>query len=81
MELRDYQFEAVERVLNDWECGYSKCLVVMATGLGKTVVFSHIAMIRAMRHGGRVLILAHRDKLLKQAEVKIYLATVLRCNV
>jgi superfamily II DNA or RNA helicase len=39
------------------------CLVVMATGLGKTYVFSE----RARRTKGRVLVIAHRDELIVQA--------------
>src|SRR4051812_36071819 len=41
----------------------------MATGLGKTVCFSHIAKEFAQR--GRVMILAHRQELIRQAADKI----------
>ena len=57
LELRDYQRECVEAL--DGLDGGSH-LVVMATGLGKTVTFSRI------RRRGRVLILSHRDELVHQ---------------
>jgi len=43
---------------------------VAATGAGKTVVFSYIAR-NAAAKGNRVLILAHRDTLIKQASRKL----------
>lgn len=54
--------EALERVLS--------VILVLATGAGKTVVFSYIAR-RAADRGARVVILAHRDTLLKQASNKL----------
>ncbi len=57
MELRDYQKECVG-ILDAMERG--SVLVVMATGLGKTVVFS------SLKRRGRVLILSHREELVRQ---------------
>ena len=62
MELRDYQKECV-RVIDGMDKGSG--LVSMATGLGKTVVFSHI------KRKGRVLVLSHRDELVRQP-IKYY---------
>lgn len=45
---------------------------------GKTVCFAKVAE-AAVRAGKKVLILAHRDELLKQAADKVYAATGLRC--
>lgn len=67
--LRDYQEQAVSDVriaLRD----YMRSLLVLSTGAGKTVVFSFIAKTVASR-GKRVLILAHRDQLIKQASSKL----------
>lgn len=58
-ELRPYQEECKE-VLDATEEGSH--LVVLATGLGKTVVFTHL------KRNGRVLILSHRDELVRQPE-------------
>jgi superfamily II DNA or RNA helicase len=44
--------------------------VVLATGAGKTVIFSFIAK-SAAEKGKKVLILAHRDQLIKQASRKL----------
>ena len=57
--LRGYQQECVD-TLNSLEHG--SYLVVMATGLGKTVVFSAISSC------GRILILSHREELVRQPE-------------
>lgn len=78
MELRPYQKEAVAAVLKEWEEGRRKTLLVLPTGTGKTVCFAKVAE-AAVRAGKKVLILAHRDELLKQAAEKIYSATGLRC--
>lgn len=59
ISLRDYQQECVD-ILNSLEGGSH--LVAVATGLGKTVIFSHL------RRQGRVLILSHRDELVHQPE-------------
>lgn len=73
MELREYQAEAEAsvRVAIGFD-GYKAPLVVMATGLGKTVLFSHVA------HNwpeGRVMVIAHRTELIDQAARKIAAVT------
>lgn len=55
--LRDYQQECVD-IINNTESG--SYLVCVATGLGKTVIFSHI------ERKGRMLILSHREELVWQ---------------
>lgn len=57
MELRQYQREALEIIDNIKPGSY---LVKLATGLGKTVIFTNI------RRKGRVLVLAHREELIRQ---------------
>jgi superfamily II DNA or RNA helicase len=52
----------------------------MATGTGKTVVFSLIAS-DLISKGGRVLILAHRDELIRQAADKLHTSTGLCCQI
>jgi superfamily II DNA or RNA helicase len=63
--LRPYQEEALARSLQSIDGGNSP-LLVLATGLGKTVVFCHIAehYVMAKRN---VLVLAHRKELIEQA--------------
>jgi superfamily II DNA or RNA helicase len=65
-ELRPYQQEAVQGILEQLKENRST-LLVLPTGGGKTRVFTEVA------HGwkGRVLILAHRDELLQQARDRI----------
>lgn len=62
MELRAYQKQALASIARSHE-RHRSTLLTMATGLGKTVVFTEYAK----RHGGRALVLAHRGELLTQA--------------
>lgn len=78
MELRPYQNEAKMAVLNEWETGNAKTLLVLPTGCGKTIVFAKITE-ELVRRGKRVLILAHRGELLDQAADKIAKSTGLQC--
>ena len=79
MELRPYQTEAMTAVLDEWDSGNSKTLLVLPTGCGKTIVFAKIAE-ECVKRGKRVLILAHRGELLEQASDKIKKATGLGCS-
>lgn len=66
MELRDYQTNAVDAVLEHLR-QYRSTAIAMPTGSGKTIVFSEIAR----RLNRRTLILAHREELLAQAAEKL----------
>ena len=71
MNLRPYQETAVSKIFEAWE-NYKRTLLVLPTGCGKTIVFANIAARLAKRE--RVLILAHRDELIRQAADKLYKA-------
>ena len=62
MTPRGYQIEAHDATFREWETRRAT-LLEMATGTGKTVVFSLIAQ-TLVKRGLRVLILAHRDELI-----------------
>lgn len=74
MKLRPYQEAAKTAVLQEWEKGNKKTLLVLPTGTGKTIVFSKIIEDR-VRTGDRVLVLAHRGELLDQAADKLAKST------
>lgn len=80
MQLRKYQQEAKEAVLDEWDKGNKKTLLVLPTGTGKTIVFSKVTE-DCVRNGERVLILAHRGELLDQAADKLNKSTGLGCAV
>lgn len=67
-------------MLNEWENGRNKTLLVLPTGAGKTVCFSKIAE-QCVNHGERVMVLAHRWELLKQAQEKIEAVTGIKSAV
>lgn len=70
MELRPYQKQAVESIFQEWDQGHRKTLLVLATGLGKTIVFCNVIK-KLVESGEKVLILAHRKELLDQASDKL----------
>lgn len=80
MKLLPYQEKAVDAIQKEWEEGKRRLLLVMATGCGKTIVFSEIAR-QEIKSGGRVLILAHREELLRQAAEKIESGSGLSCAI
>lgn len=78
INLRPYQVESKTAVFREWVDKNKKTLLVLPTGTGKTVVFSKITE-DCVNSGKRVLILAHRDELLKQAADKLIKTTGLEC--
>lgn len=80
MDLRPYQEAARAAVWEQWDWGVQRTLMVLPTGTGKTIVFSRIIE-DAIRRGGRVLVLAHREELLQQAADKLSRTTGLGCAV
>ena len=68
--LRPYQQEAVEAVRQRYIEGDRATLLVMATGTGKTTVFGDIAR-RTIAKGNGVLVVAHRDELIRQAATRL----------
>lgn len=65
--MRDYQREAKDAVWNAWET-MQRPAVVLPTGSGKTVIFTHmIDHYLIAWPGKRVVVLVHRDELADQA--------------
>lgn len=75
LEPRPYQREALKAIEGAHNRGMQRPAVVMATGLGKTVVFAHLVKRRHERPylqaGRRTLVIAHRSELIDQAVDKI----------
>lgn len=72
LEPRPYQNECIRAVLNAAGEGVKRPACVLPTGSGKTVIFSHLAK-HWNEYGftGRVLILVHRDELVRQTVDKL----------
>jgi superfamily II DNA or RNA helicase len=77
MTLRDYQHEAADCIIEEWKA-VDSTLLVLATGLGKTIVFSDI--IQRMQPK-RAMVIAHREELIWQARDKIERVTGLECGI
>jgi ATP-dependent helicase IRC3 len=69
IQLRPYQQEALDSIVHHNANGINKQLVVLPTGAGKTVIFSHLPLIKP--DCLPMLVLAHRAELLDQARNKI----------
>lgn len=81
--MRDYQSQAIDHLVGEWDAGAVRVPMVLATGLGKTEIFSPLEgmwvignefMNRPLHEtyglGARVLVLAHTDELIEQAAKK-----------
>lgn len=69
-KLRDYQKNDIERIRTEYRKGARAVLHVSPTGSGKTVTFSHITH-NAYKKNKSILILTHRDNLLRQTSKKL----------
>lgn len=80
LALRDYQEHAIKSIFKAWTEEVQRPAVVLPTGAGKTVVFSHLThQFMDWRTAGngdalgsrRVMILVHRDELADQTLAKL----------
>jgi superfamily II DNA or RNA helicase len=72
MELRPYQKRAFVAVATAFlDRAVNKQVIVLATGLGKTIIFSEAIRRRVHTTSKKALILAHREELLAQAAEKL----------
>lgn len=78
MKERPYQANASNAILDAFEHSQTT-LLVLPTGTGKTVVFSHI--VNAMKEHGRCMVIAHREELITQAAKKLWKVTGVRPDV
>ena len=68
LTLRNYQREAIDDIQARWNAGAVRVPTVMATGLGKSIVFSTLADEWLNENPGqRVLVIAHTHELIEQA--------------
>lgn len=69
MPLRGYQLGCLDKSLERYRAGTNRQLAVMATGLGKAILFATLRQ----HHGfsKRVMVLVHREELAAQAADKI----------
>lgn len=76
MAPREYQTEAIEAIAKAWRRGIAMPAIEMACGLGKTVIFSWIGRYWHEAgnddHAAGVLVLVHRDELVRQAVSKYH---------
>lgn len=66
MQDRPYQAEAETATISEYDKGVRRMMHVMATGTGKTVVFSKLYEAMKSRLPGQMLVIAHTDELVRQ---------------
>jgi len=71
VELRPYQQKALQAVVDAFKRGVHRQLLVMATGLGKTVVVAGLAAKSGWGPGKRLFGIMHREELIEQAIEKL----------
>lgn len=78
MTLRDYQQATLDQVAASYAKGSNRLLVKKPTGTGKTVTFAampkhpgYAALLGSCTRGAQMLVIAHREELLDQAQDKI----------
>ena len=69
LQERPYQDEAYKAILADFH-DHQKLLLVLPTGAGKTITFARV-ITACIKMRKRVLVLAHREELLEQAQDKL----------
>lgn len=70
ISLRDYQERAVEEIRKAFTAGRRRVLLVSPTGSGKTVMFAWVGAAVATK-GKRVVVLVHRQELVKQVSAAL----------
>ncbi len=71
-QLRPYQIEAQQAILEHRRRGTRTQLVSLATGLGKTVIIATLPKLLGLREGDVTLVVAHRDELIEQIVEKMH---------
>lgn len=71
MALRKYQSDTLDAVINAYDLGVNRQLATLATGTGKTVIFSNLPSRMESRLPGQMWVIAHREELIDQAVAKI----------
>lgn len=71
-ELRPYQKQAIDSIARKYQSGLNSVIFQLATGGGKTVAFAGLVDRFVTKQQKKVLILVHRDELLKQARRTLF---------
>ena len=64
-ELRDYQQETIDNIMNSISAGHRSIMVQQPPRTGKTVIMAEIAR-RATAKGNRILFVVHRQEIVQQ---------------
>ena len=68
---RFYQTEALNSLVTDYDKGFRRVMLNMATGTGKTVAFAKLFEKFRSRLPGQMMVLAHTEELVEQNRQKM----------
>ena len=68
--LREYQSDLIEKIYKSWKAGNKRVMLQLATGGGKTIVFTDIVK-TFLSQNFKSLVIAHKKELITQAHGKI----------
>lgn len=71
LQDRPYQEQAIEANISEYDKGTRRMMNVMATGTGKTIVFSRLFEKLRSRLPGQMMVLAHTEELVDQNRTKM----------
>lgn len=72
MPLREYQDNGLKSLATKIRSGLKRLVLLLPTGGGKTIMFSHMISRYIHRTTKNAIVLVHREELLKQARQKLY---------
>lgn len=70
--LRPYQKEALDAIKKAFQSGVKRGLLVLPTGSGKTVIMANLPHVMNLQPGEKMMILVHRDELVRQTVDKLH---------
>lgn len=80
-KLRNYQLEWYNKVQADRASGLTRLLIDASGGLGKSTFFAYLAKQEWEQHGKRTLVLANRDRLVRQSAKRMAEETGLEVEI
>jgi len=70
-QLRPYQNALIAKIVDAWQRKKRRVIAVAPTGSGKTIVFAKLIEQYLSKNNKQVLVVAHREELILQAQAKI----------
>ena len=80
-QLRTYQSALIAKIVDAWQRKKRRVIAVAPTGSGKTLIFAKLIEQYLSKNDKQVLVVAHREELILQAQAKIATFTTLPIGI